>query len=522
MAPDPIQLEIFKHRFSAIAEEMGAALKRTAFSANIKERLDFSCAVFDRNARMIAQAAHIPVHLGAMPLSVAAAIQATGLSDGDMVLINDPFKGGSHLPDLTLVAPVFAGDTKPVFYVANRAHHADIGGISPGSMPLATSIFQEGLIIPPIKFVSGGRINADLLSLILANVRTPTERQGDFNAQFMANQTGIRRLNELAERYGKNQAAAYGGHLIDYAEALVRKRLSEIPDGRYSFADVMEDDGCGNNDIHLHVTVEITGDRAAIDFTDCAEQVAGNINAVKAVTWSAVLYVFRCLIAEDIPANAGCLSPLEIRTQKGTIVDARFPAAVAAGNVETAQRLVDVLLGALARAIPDTVPAASQGTMNNIAIGGIDPRTQTPYTYYETIGGGTGASARAPGESATHSHMTNTANTPIEALEYSFPFLVTQHGIRKGSGGAGKHRGGDGIIRQFRMLSQAEITVLSERRKTRPYGLSGGKPGSPGINAIIRDGNLIIKPSKFHETVDAMTEIRIETPGGGGYGGEDS
>ena len=520
MTADPIQLEIFKHRFSAIAEEMGATLKRTAFSANIKERLDFSCAVFDPNGRMIAQAAHIPVHLGAMPLSVAAAIESTGLSDGDMVLINDPFRGGSHLPDLTLVAPVFAGETKPVFYVANRAHHADIGGISPGSMPLATSIFQEGLIIPPVKIVSGGRINNDLLSLIFANVRTPAERKGDFNAQFMANQTGIRRLNELTERYGKSQAAAYSGHLIDYAEALVRKRLSEIPDGRYSFADVMEDDGWGDENIRIHAAIEITGDNAVIDLTDCAVQVAGNINAVKAVTWSAVLYVFRCLIAEDIPANAGCLAPLEIRTQKGTIVDACFPAAVAAGNVETAQRLVDVLLGALARAIPEILPAASQGTMNNIAIGGMDPRSRRPYTYYETIGGGTGASSRAHGESAIHSHMTNTANTPIEALEYSFPFLVTEYGIRKGSGGSGKHRGGDGIIRQFRMLSEAEITVLSERRKTRPYGLSGGKPGSPGINTLIRDGHLIAKPSKFHETVSAMTEIRIETPGGGGYGEE--
>jgi N-methylhydantoinase B len=522
MTPDPIQLEIFKHRFSAIAEEMGATLKRTAFSANIKERLDFSCAVFDPNGRMIAQAAHIPVHLGAMPLSVAAAIKATGLSDGDMVLINDPFNGGSHLPDLTLVAPVFAGEAKPVFYVANRAHHADIGGISPGSMPLATSIFQEGLIIPPVKIVSSGRINDDLLSLILANVRTPTERKGDFNAQFMANQTGIRRLNELAERYGKNHAAAYGGHLINYAEALVRHRLSEIPDGRYSFVDVMEDDGWGNENIRIQAAVEISGDSAVIDLTDCAAQVPGNINAVKAVTWSAVLYAIRCLIADDIPANAGCLFPLEIRTQKGTIVDARFPAAVAAGNVETAQRMVDVLLGALARAIPENVPAASQGTMNNIAIGGMDPRTGRPYTYYETIGGGTGASARANGESAIHSHMTNTANTPIEALEYSFPFLVTQYGIRKGSGGGGKNRGGDGIIRQFRILSKAEITVLSERRKTRPYGLNGGKPGSPGINTVIRDSNLIAKPSKFHETVSAMTEIRIETPGGGGYGGEDT
>lgn len=522
MKPNPIQLEIYKHRFSAIAEEMGATLKRTAFSANIKERLDFSCAVFDGNGRMIAQAAHIPVHLGAMPLSVMAAIRSTPLSDGDMVLMNDPFKGGTHLPDLTLVAPVFADAGEPLFYVANRAHHADIGGISPGSMPLSASIFQEGLIIPPIKIVSGGRIDEGLMALILANVRTPAERRGDFNAQFMANRTGRRRLNELLEGYGKNRAVEYGAYLIDYAEALVRKRLSEIPDGKYTHADVMEDDGCGGQDIHIQAVLEITGDHAVIDFTACAPQVAGNINAVAAVTWSAVLYVFRCLIAEDIPANAGCLTPLEIRTLKGTVVDANFPAAVAAGNVETAQRLVDVLLGALAKAIPEAIPAASQGTMNNIAIGGIDPRSQAPYTYYETIGGGAGASAEGRGESAIHSHMTNTANTPIEALEYSYPFLVTEYGIRKGSGGRGRNRGGDGIIRQVRMLSEGEITVLSERRRTSPHGLMGGSPGSPGINTLIKDGNAAVKPSKFHETVAPMTEIRIETPGGGGYGGEDS
>lgn len=522
MTADPIQLEIFKHRFSAIAEEMGATLKRTAFSANIKERLDFSCAVFNRNGRMIAQAAHIPVHLGAMPFSVKAAIQSTALSENDMAVINDPFKGGSHLPDITLVAPVFAGAKEPIFYVANRAHHADIGGISPGSMPLSTSIFQEGLIIPPIKIVSGGCINEDLLALILANVRTPGERKGDFSAQFMANQIGIRRLNEMAESYGLKQTAVYGDHLIDYAETLVRKQLSEIPDGRYEFADTMEDDGFGNTDIPIQVSIEITGDHAAIDFTKSAAQVSGNINAVAAVTWSAVLYVFRCLIGEDIPANAGCLAPIEICTREGTIVDARFPAAVAAGNVETAQRMVDVLLGALARAIPEAVPAASQGTMNNIAIGGIDPESKTSYTYYETIGGGMGASARGNGESAIHSHMTNTANTPIEALEYSYPFVVTEYSIRKDSGGHGRNRGGDGIIRQLRVLSEAEITLLSERRNTRPYGLMGGDAGSPGLNTLIRGGRALIRPSKFHETLPPMTEIRIETPGGGGYGRKNS
>lgn len=520
MTADPVQLEIYKHRFSAVAEEMGAALKRTAFSPNIKERLDFSCAVFDRHGRMIAQAAHIPVHLGSMPLSVRSAIESASLCEGDMVLLNDPFRGGTHLPDLTLVAPVFAGDETPLFYVANRAHHADIGGMSAGSMPLATSIFQEGLIIPPAKLVVENRVNRELLEFILANVRTPGERRGDFNAQVMANRTGIRRILELVSSHGKNRAVEYGDHLIDYAGALMRRRISQIPDGRYAYADVMEDDGHGHTNIRIEAAIEIKKDRATIDFTGSDGQVAGNINAVSAVTWSAVLYVFRCLVAEDIPANAGCLAPIDIVTPSGSIVDARFPAAVAAGNVETAQRIVDVLLGALARAVPDSVCAAAQGTMNNIAIGGMHPRTGKPYTYYETVGGGMGACADTDGESAVHSHMTNTANTPVEALEYACPLMVTKYGIRKGSGGGGKRRGGDGIVRHLRMLADAEITVLSERRSTRPYGLMGGGPGQAGRNIVVKDGAAAQRPSKFHETLAAGDEIRIETPGGGGFGGK--
>lgn len=520
MTVNPVQLEIYKHRFSAIAEEMGAALKRTAFSPNIKERLDFSCAIFDRQGRMIAQAAHIPVHLGAMPLSVKSAIESAPLAEGDMVLLNDPFQGGTHLPDLTLVAPVFAGDEKPAFYVANRAHHADIGGMSAGSMPLSTSVFQEGLVIPPLKLVQEKTINRELLRFIRANVRTPEERQGDFNAQLMANRTGIRRICELTGAYGKDRTMAYGNHLIDYAETLVRKRIAEIPNGKYAYEDVIEDDGHGRTSIRIQAVVEIREDRAVIDLTGSDDQVAGSINAVSAVTWSAALYVFRCLIDRDIPANAGCLAPVEIRTKKGTIVDARFPAAVAAGNVETAQRIVDVLLGALARAIPESVCAAGQGTMNNIAIGGIQPQTGKPYTYYETIGGGMGATETNNGETAVHVHMTNTANTPIEALEYTYPFMVTEYGIRKDSGGKGKNRGGHGIVRHLRMLAPAEVTVLSERRTTRPYGLMGGQPGQAGINTIVQQGAARNRPAKFHENLSPGDEIRIQTPGGGGYGEE--
>lgn len=519
MTVNPVKLEIYKHRFSAIAEEMGAALKRTAFSPNIKERMDFSCAVFDRYGRMIAQAAHIPVHLGAMPLSVKSAIESESMEDGDMVLLNDPFRGGTHLPDLTLVAPVFAdNDEKPVFYVANRAHHADIGGMSAGSMPLSTSIFQEGLVIPPVKLVEKNKVNQALLGFILANVRTPEERQGDFNAQLMANRTGIRRIREMTEAYGKSEAVAYGDHLIDYAEKLVRTRISLIPDGKYTYEDVMEDDGCGRTDIRIRAAVEIKNNSAVIDFTESDGQAAGSINAVAAVTWSAVLYVFRCLIEKDIPANAGCLEPVEIRTKKGTIVDAEFPAAVAAGNVETSQRIADVLIGALARAIPESVCAAGQGTMNNMAIGGIHPRTGKSYTYYETIGGGMGASASGDGEPAVHVHMTNTANTPIEALEYTYPFMVTAYGIRRGSGGAGKNLGGDGIIRKLKMLAPGEVTVLSERRSSRPYGLMGGLPGKAGENSLLREGRTNRLPGKFNEELLPGDEIHIETPGGGGFG----
>ncbi|MFW6011598.1 MAG: hydantoinase B/oxoprolinase family protein [Desulfosalsimonas sp.] len=518
MTVNPVRLEIYKHRFSAIAEEMGAALKRTAFSPNIKERMDFSCAVFDRHGRMISQAAHIPVHLGAMPLSVKSAIEAGPMADGDMVLLNDPFRGGTHLPDLTLVAPVFADNDEPAFYVANRAHHADIGGMSAGSMPLSTSIFQEGLIIPPVKLVVKNKVNQELLDFILANVRTPEERQGDFNAQLMANRTGIRRIQEMTEAYGKSEAVSYGDYLIDYAENLVRTRISLIPDGKYAYEDVMEDDGCGRTDIRIKTIVEIKNNSAVIDFTESDAQATGSINAVAAVTWSAVLYVFRCLIEKDIPANAGCLEPVEIRTKKGTIVDAGFPAAVAAGNVETAQRIVDVLIGALAKAVPDSVCAAAQGTMNNITIGGIHPKTEKSYTYYETIGGGMGASAIGNGESAVHVHMTNTANTPIEALEYTYPFMVTAYGIRRDSGGAGKNRGGDGIVRKLKMLSPGEVTVLSERRTSRPYGLMGGLPGKAGENSLVRDGRTICLSGKFNENLSPGDEIHIKTPGGGGFG----
>jgi len=515
---NPILLEVFKNRFSSIAEEMGVTLNRTGFSPNIKERRDFSCGIFDPQGDMIAQAAHIPVHLGSMPMSVKSAIHSVSWEEGDMVVLNDPFKGGTHLPDITIVAPVFASREHPSFYVANRAHHADVGGMSSGSMPLSRSIFQEGIIIPPLKIVERGSIDRKLMSFFLNNVRTPVEREGDFAAQIMGNTTGVRRTRELIQRYSLETVGFYARSLMDYTERVTRHRIQKIPDGVYSFEDFMDDDGFDREKIKIHLSITIQGDSAILDFRKSDPQAAGSINAVYAITLSAVLYVFRTLVGRDIPTNAGILRPIQVLTRKGSVVDAQFPAAVAGGNVETSQRIVDVVLGALSRALPETIPAASQGTMNNVTIGGIDPRTGKPFAYYETIGGGMGANAKSDGESGVHSHMTNTLNTPVEALEYSYPFLVTEYSIRRGTGGKGSHRGGDGIVREIQLLANAELTVLSDRRKLRPYGLAGGEPGAAGRNILVRAGKPEPQPGKFATSLHEKDVVRIETPGGGGFG----
>ncbi len=520
MTLNPILLEVFKNRFSSIAEEMGMALMRTAFSPNIKERRDFSCALFDSRGEMVAQAAHIPVHLGSMPLSVQAAMAET-MGPGDMVVLNDPFKGGTHLPDITLVAPVFAeGGREPEFYVANRAHHADVGGMSAGSMPLSTTIFQEGVIIPPLKLVEAGRIDTKILRFFLNNVRTPQEREGDFSAQVMANMTGVRRTRELLGKYDPETVRFYAGALNDYSEIMTRKAVAGIPPGTYSFEDWMDGDGLGLEDVGIRLELTADGEQATLDFGASDDQVPGPVNAVRAITLSACLYVFRCLVPERIPTNAGCLRPLRVITRPGSVVDALFPAAVAGGNVETSQRIVDVILGALAQALPEIIPAASQGTMNNVSIGGFDPRRNRPFAYYETLAGGMGASRHVPGESAVHAHMTNTLNTPVEALEYAYPFLVTEYSIRRGSGGAGRCPGGDGLIREIVLEAPAEVTVLAERRSRGPYGLQGGSPGAPGRNILVRAGISEVLPGKFTTRVDTGDAVRVETPGGGGYGKE--
>ena len=527
---DPIKLELYKNMLTSVAEEMGVTLRRTAFSPNIKERLDFSCAVFDDTGKMVAQAAHIPVHLGSMPLSVLAAIAHTEMVPGDMIALNDPYRGGTHLPDITLVAPVFGafsqsgsdekekqGKHRPVFFVANRAHHADVGGMSPGSMPIATSVIQEGIRIPPVKLVRGGALNTDLWELILANVRTPEERRGDIEAQVAANRVGERRLQEMVTKYGTAEIAAYMEELRGYASRMVRARLREIPDGRYVYTDVLDNDGITDEPIEIRVAIEIKGDTAVVDFTGTAPQVRGSVNAIYAITLSAVFYTFRCLAGADVPANAGCLEPIQVIAPEGSVVNATFPAAVAGGNVETSQRIVDVLLGALSQACPDEIPAASSGTMNNLTIGGYDASRGKEFTYYETIAGGMGARPNSDGIDAIHTHMTNTMNTPIEAIETNYPMQVVEYAIRRGTGGKGKFRGGAGVVRALRILTEAEATILSERRTRGPYGLQGGEQGKPGRNVLIsgkKEHQLAGKASVSMEEGDV---IRIETPGGGGF-----
>ena len=515
---DPIKLEIFRNMFGSVADEMGVVLRRTGFSPNIKERLDFSCAVFDENAEMVAHAAHIPVHLGSMPMSVKSAIESIELESGDIVILNDPFRGGTHLPDVTMVAPVFLEGERPSFYIANRAHHADIGGYAPGSMPLSTSIFQEGLIIPPVKLVSNGEMEEGVLSLLLANVRTPEEREGDISAQLAACETGIRRLSEMYSRYGLEELSAYAGALQDYSETLMRNCISEIPDGIYSYEDFMDDDGIGKEAIPIKVAITIDGDRAVVDFEGTAKQTTGCINAVQAITASCVFYTFMCVAGEGIPSNSGCMRPITVRAPAGSLVNAERPAAVAGGNVETSQRIVDALLGALAKAIPETIPAASCGSMNNVTIGGYDRGRNRPFTYYETLAGGMGARPEKDGLDAVHTHMTNTMNTPVEVIESAYPLKVICYNIRNDSGGGGAHRGGAGLVREYELLCNASVSILSERRHIAPYGLSGGERGMRGENSIRRGDSRESLPSKINMECEKGDCIRISTPGGGGHG----
>ncbi len=516
MAVDAISLEVFKNLFAAVAEEMGLALQRASFSPNIRERLDFSCAVFDAQARMIAQAAHIPVHLGSMPASVAAALaDFDEFFPGDVVVLNDPYRGGTHLPDITMISPVFAGGDLH-YFVASRAHHADVGGMTPGSSPLSTELYQEGIIIPPLKLRLSGWMNDGALALIIANSRNPEERLGDIEAQLAAHRVGESRLHDMLIAHGSESAAEHAAALLAYSRRLTEAVIAAIPDGVYRYQDALEGDGQAEFDIPIQVHLEVRGSKMTVAFTGSAAQVLGNVNAVPAIVRSATWYCARLLADEEIPVNHGCFQPVQVITEEGSVLNPRFPAAVVLGNTETSQRIVDTVLGALAQALPQVIPAASQGTMNNFTVGGFAGETQ--FVYYETLGGGHGASRRGPGLSGRHCHMSNTLNTPVEALEYSLPLRVRRYHLRVGSGGAGRQRGGDGILREYEMLVPATITINSERRRRPPYGVNGGAPGKCGLNTVIRGGQAQVVSGKYSATLAAGDRVIIETPGGGGWG----
>lgn len=523
-----VRLEVFHHLFAAVSEEMGSSLARSAFSPNIKERRDFSCALFDGDGRMIAQAAHLPVHLGATPLCVAAAMQRIDMQPGDCVVLNDPFEGGTHLPDVTLVSPVFLpGDSRPSFYCANRAHHADIGGAHPGSMAPMRDIHGEGIRIPPTKLVRGGEIDPELLRLLLANMRVPREREGDLLAQWSANRIGEARLLRMVEEHGREVLLASASGLLDWSEELMRKELATLPAGTWSFEDELETRGpAGAERSHLRLDLRIdpkSEPAIVFDFTRTDDQVEGPVNTTRAVAVSSVFYVLRLLLDVQAPTNEGMLRPVEILTRSGSIVDARYPASVAAGNVETSQRLVDTLLGALASAMPDRIPAASAGTMSNFTFGFSATEERDALTHYETIAGGAGAGPNEPGAHALQTHMTNTRNTPIEALENEVPVRVESYTIRRGSGGAGRFPGGDGILKCLEFLEPAQVAWIAERQLAGPWGLAGGARGEAGAaRALPPDGgDAILLPGKAARSVSAGERIELSTPGGGGYGSPD-
>jgi N-methylhydantoinase B len=512
-----IELEIFRHLFASIAEEMGVALMRSAFSPNIKERRDFSCAIFDASGEMVAQAAHIPVHLGATPLSVRAAIEAVEMGPGEHVVLNDPYAGGTHLPDITVVSPVFDDAGEIRFYVTNRAHHADVGGITPGSLPLSHSIEEEGIRIAPTRW------SDELAAQIASESRTPEERKGDLRAQIAANLRGIKRLrDQLALRGDELLSAA--ASLQDYSERFMRRIIGEFPDGEWRFEDCLDDDGHGHGPLTIRCRLAIDDERATVDFTGTDGQTEGPVNVPRAVTLSAVLYVFRCLAPAELPSNGGYMRCVEVVTEPGSLVDAEYPAAVAVGNVETSQRITDTVIGAFAQALPERMPAASCGSMNNVMIGGTDTRNgrSESFAYYETIAGGSGAGEGYEGANAVHTHMTNTLNTPVEALEHAYPFRVVTYAVRRGSGGEGRYRGGDGVVRAYAFDSKATVTLMTERRDRAPWGLAGGEGGRAGRNLLRRGGEETRLANKCTVEVEPGDEIVIETPGGGAWGSAES
>jgi len=525
MGADGLRAQVFHHLFSAACEEMGAALLRSSFSVNIKERRDFSCALFDHAGRMVSQAAHLPVHLGSAPLSVQAAMERGPLAPGDAVLLNDPYAGGTHLPDLTLVTPVFlAGHDEPVLYVASRAHHADVGGPHPGSMGPAVEIHGEGLRLPPVLLVRGGELDRDLVAVLRANMRVPDEREGDLMAQWSANLVGERRLAELEREYGAPELTERAAGLLDWTDQLTGDLVAACGaalaehGGSVTFEDELELVAGGTALIRLSMTVE--DDRLVLDLTGTDDALASPVNAPRAVTVSAVLYVLRLFLPPGTPTNDGILRRIDLRTRPGSLVDAVYPAAVSAGNVETSQRLVDVLLGAFGRLFPERAPAASAGTMSNLTFGSRGgSRGGAGFAHYETLPGGAGGSSAGPGCHAVQTHMTNTRNTPVEALETHVPVRVTAYSLRRGSGGEGRHPGGDGLVRRLRFLEPGHLGWVAQRQRRGPWGLDGGAAGEPGSAWLHREGGEGGERMDGEVSADlsAGDEVELRTPGGGGW-----
>jgi N-methylhydantoinase B len=517
---DPVTLEVIKNALISIPEEMGYALKRTAYSANIKERMDASCAIFGSDGSLIAQAEHIPVHLGSMPVAVNTILSnfTDRFRDGDQFLMNDPHDGGTHIPDLTAVKPVFLGN-KLFGFSACRAHHADMGGAVPGSMPgISTDIFQEGMRLPPCKILDGGIENDEIIRLILANTRTPIERLGDLRAQFAANITGASRLLEFISKFGENNYNKFVKELFAYSRRWMRLELGKIPRGIYHSTAKLDDDGVTDLPVPLRLAVTVNRDEISFDFNGTAPESPGNLNAPLAVTTAAVYYAVRCITDPSIPPNRGCYEPIKIDVPQGTILNPRQGAAVSAGNVETSQRVVELIFSALASALPDKLGGESQGTMNNMVIGG-GGSTVGEFSYYETIGGGEGALPYRNGQDGIQVHMTNTANTPIESLESHFPLRVERYELIPRSGGNGRFHGGSGIRRAIRVLIEDTVlSIQSERRRFAPEGRSGGAPGRKGQNYIIRNDKKIQLPGKVITDLEKNDIVVIETPGGGGYG----
>ncbi len=522
MRVDLVTVEVIKGALIYAAEEMGITLRNSAYSPNIKERMDFSCTLFDHQKRLTAQAEHIPVHLGSMSWAIKEGLRnfESELQKGDTILFNDPYISGTHLPDITLITPIFHNE-EIIGYASNKAHHSDVGGKAPGSMVGdATELYQEGIIVPPVKFVKKGRVDKELSALLLSNVRTPDVRMGDLRAQVAANLLGERRMSGLAEKYGGKVLREAMTQVMDYSERMMRTEIGNMPEGRYSAEDYLESTGVSDELVKIKVTVTVQKGGLKIDYSGTSEQVDGPVNAVFGVTLSGVYYVLRCITDPTIPMNEGCYRPVEVFAPKGTLVNPMRPAPVAGGNVETSQRNVDVLLKAFTQIAPKKVCAACQGTMNNVAVGGTDPQTGWSWTFYETIAGGFGGRNGLDGVDAVHTHMTNTMNTPIEAIEGAYPIRVLKYGLRRDSGGAGRWRGGVGVERSWKLLSpSATLSILAERTKLAPWGLHGGKSGMKGEFLICKpDGTEVRLKSKCTVQMKKGDIFVGRTPGGGGYG----